>query len=311
MGATKKSVVLMKIESTPGVDAIPTAALDAIKVQNIVPPTPANPKMYQQSPHKPTFGMGKSLYGGTLYTFGFDVLIHGSGAVDVAPEFGPAMQACGFDESITPTTGPVVYARLSTGIPTVTCYFYDDGKLWKFVGVRGNNPFSGVGGEPGILTFTFTGHYVSDEDAALPDPTFDNIEAPTITGAGFLMDGYAAKISTLTIDPANVMAMPTDWNASDAFGEVEIVDCDPNGTMDPLEVLKATRDFAADWRAGTVMAMTTGVIGSVAGNRWQLDMPGVSDRSVGLADREGLRSNQITFGAAESAGDDAMTYTFT
>lgn len=310
MGVTKKNVVLIKLESTYGVDALPTAALDAIQVQNIVPPAPANPQMFQQSPHKPTLGMAKSLYGGTLYTFGFDILIKGSGTLAVPPEAGPVYQACGMAETINVGVS-VAYDRLSTGIPSVTAYFYDDGKLWKFVGCRGNNPFSGIGGQPGIFSVTLTGHKSEYIDAALPDPTWDATVPPTIVGAGFTYDAYAAKISTLTMDPGNVLAMPPDWNATDGFGEVEIVDCDPNGTLDPLEVLNTTKDFINDWESEAVMAQTTGVIGATAGNRWTLSQPAISLRGAGPGDREGLRSQGLTYGAAESAGDDQYQLLFT
>lgn len=309
---TKKTLVLSKIEVTKGVDAVPTAALDAVKVQNVTAPAPANAKMYQQSPVKPTLGMEKSLYGGSLWQVTFDVLIKGSGAVDTAPEFGSLLQACGLLETITPTTGPVDYDPLSTAIPSVTLYVYTDGKLYIMLGCQGNNPFNLVGGDPGVLSFTMTGHLVLPvTDAALPTPTFDTTEAPIVRSAGFTIDAYAASISTLTLDPGNVIAMPVDVNSADAFGDVEITDRDPNGTLDPLDVLIATKDFVADWTSGSAMVLTTGVIGTVAGNRYTLSGPAASYRSAGPADREGLVMQQLAFGLAESAGDDQFKLSFT
>jgi len=52
-------------------------------------------------------------------------------------------------------------------------------------------------------------------------------------------------------------------------------------------------------------------VGSTAGNRYQLDMPAVSYRSVAQGDRESQRALDIAFGAAEVSGDDEFTLLFT
>lgn len=305
----KKSVVLAKIEATYNTDPVPTAALDAVKVENLSH-GPANQKMVEQANVKNTLGKEKSLFATTLWQVSFDVLIKGSGAEGTAPEFGVLLRACGVGETIVPSTS-VTYAPVSTGMESITLYVYEDGKLYKITGAVGNPALVGEGGGAGKLSFTFTGHKSGISDAALVAPTLDATEAPIIKSAGFTIGGFSAAISALNFDMGNQIAMPMDINSPDSYGEIQISDRDINGTIDPEDTLLATKDFISDWEAGTEMALGTGVIGGTAGNRYQITMPAVSYRDASLGEREGLRTIELPYGAHESAGDDGVSLSFT
>jgi len=304
----KKAVLLAKKEVTYNTDPVPVAANDAVYVES-VSPGPTGQKMHEQTGVKVTFGKYKQLHGTFLWQVSFDVLVKGSGSAGVAPEFGPLLEACGFDETIVASTS-VTYAPLTNAIPSVTIYLYEDGKLYKMTGCRGNVSFSGEGGQAGKLSFTMTGHFAGDSDIALPSPTLDATEAPIIKSAGFTVNSYAASISKLDFDMGNEVVTPVDINASDAYGEILIVDRDVNGSIDPLDVLLATHDFMAEWEAGTEMALSTGTIGS-AGNQYAISKPAISYRDFGRGDREGQRTNEMPFGAHEVSGDDQTSLAFT
>jgi len=305
---TKKSVVLAKIETTYNTDPTPVAATDALKVENLSH-GPANQKMVEQANVKNTLGKEKSLFGATLWQVSFDVLVKGSGAAGTAPEYAPLLRACGFGETLVASTS-ATYAPVSTGFESVTIYVYEDGKLYKVTGCVGNVAFAGEAGGAGKLTFTMTGHKLSREDATLASPTLDTTEAPIIKSAGFTIDSYAAVISALNFDMGNQVITPPDINSPDGFGEIQITDRDINGTIDPEDQLIATKDFLADWEAGTEMALTTGVIGGAAGNQFQISMPAVSYRDASLGERDGLRTMELPFGAHEVSGDDGISLVF-
>lgn len=305
----KKNVVLAKTETTYNTDASPTAASDAVKVENLSH-GPANQKMVEQASVKNTLGKEKQLYGGALWQVSFDVLLKGSGTIDVAPEYGPCLRACGLGETIVATTS-VTYAPVSTGFESVTLYIYEDGKLYKVTGCVGNVTFAGEAGSAGKLSFTFTGHKAGISDTALAAPALDATEAPVIKSAGFSVDSYSAVIAALNFDLGNQVSTPADISASDGFGKVQIVDRDINGSINPEDVLLATRDFISDWESGKEMALSTGVIGTTAGNRFKISMPAVSYRDASLGDRDGIRTMELPFGAHEVSGDDAISIVFT
>jgi len=114
----------------------------------------------------------------------------------------------------------------------------------------------------------------------------------------------------LAFDLSNTISTPDSISASDGFGEVAITDRDVNGSFDPLAVLVATEAFDANWRNGASMALASGTIGSTQYNKYAVSMPAVYYRSMGLGDRDGLISYDMTFGAAESATDDEVSIVF-
>ena len=305
----KKSVVLAKPEVTYNTDPIPVAATDALKVENLSH-GPSNQKMVEQPNVKNTLGKEKSIFGSLLWQISFDVLAKGSGTAGTAPEYGPCLRACGLGETIVAVTS-VTYAPVSTDLESITLYVYEDGKLYKVTGCTGNVTYSGEAGGAGKYSFTFTGHKSAITDTALVAPTLDATEAPILKSAGFTVGAYSAIISALNFDMGNQVIMPSDINAADGFGEIQITDRDINGTIDPEDESLATKDFLADWEAGTEMALGTGVIGGTAGNKYQITMPAVSYRDASLGEREGLRTIQLPYGAHEVSGDDGVSIAYT
>ena len=85
---------------------------------------------------------------------------------------------------------------------------------------------------------------------------------------------------------------------------------DPNGSIDPEAVLIATKDFDTAWKTGALLPLTTGLVGSTAGNRWKLDAT-VAIRDISQADRDQIRVDSLTFGAHETTTDDEWTIAFT
>jgi hypothetical protein len=256
-------------------------------------------------------GMLQQVYGGRLMTLTFDVEIKGGdGAVDAPPEFGPLLRACGFGETINAAVD-VTYEPVSTGAESVTIYYFQDGIRYNIVGCRGNVSFNLETGALGKMTFTLTGHIDGISDVALASPTYlTNVPVPLIN-VPFTIGAFAAVINALTWDQSNTLAMPPDISAADGFGEIQITQRDPNGSYDPEAELLATEDPLTDLVQGNALAITTGVIGSAVGNRYQIDMPAVSYRDTSPGDRDGIRTYDIPFGMAESTGDDEVTIVFT
>ncbi len=305
-----REVIQAKIESTYGTDAVPVAGTDDILVENIGWSNEGL-RMTARPAVRASLGELQHIYGGTLRGITFDVeLKGGGGAVDVPPEFGPLLRACGFGETINATTD-VQYDPVSTGAESVTIYYFQDGIRYNLLGCRGNVTFNMETGMPGKMSFTMVGHLVSPTDVALISPTYVSIVPVPLINVGFTIGGFSAVINAFTFDMSNTVAQVPDMGATDGYGEIQITKRDVQGSYDPEAELIATEDPEADLRQGTALALTTGVIGSTAGNRYIVTMPALVYRDYSPGDREGIRTYEIPFGAAETTGDNEVQLVFT
>jgi len=305
-----REVILAKIETTPGVDAVP-GVVDAMLVEG---PTWSYEGLRQveRPAVRRSIGMLQQIHAGALRAVSFTCEIKGSGTEGVAPEIGVLMRCCACEESIVVDTS-VSYLPRSADHESLTLYYYQDGKLNKLVGAVGTVSAAAEVGSYGKLEFNFVGHSDNQTDAALPVPVYSATVPPPVIGAGFSVGSYAAVINNLSLDLGNEVATPADMNSSDGYGRILITSRNVTGSFDPEDGLIAVNAFEAQFRSSASMPLMTGVIGAVAGNRWQIDMPAIAYQSLEPGDRDGVRTFDIGFGAHESAGneDDEFTLTFT
>lgn len=143
----RKTAILLKTETTYGVDAVPTGAANAMLVSN-VEINPLNAENVPRDLIRSYFGASEELVGSAFVTMAFDVELQGSGALGVAPAWGAALKSTGWAETIT-AANRVDYTLLSDAQESSTIYWYDDGVLHKgfggFGGWTWNTP---VGGRP-------------------------------------------------------------------------------------------------------------------------------------------------------------------
>lgn len=305
---TRREVLLIKVESTYNTDPTP-GATDAVLISN--PSwTTEGARMVDRENIKTTIGKDQQLFGGALRAISFDMEIKGSGTAGVAPEMDAVLKACGFDDTVDPGVS-ITYTPVSTDFESVTIYYYQDGILHKITGARGNVSFNLETGGRGIASFTFTGHDAGTTDTAIASPTYDSTVPPVVISVPFSIGGYSAIINALSADMGNAIATPADISATDGYSEVYITGRDVNGSFDPEMTLVATKDWIGDWEAGTTGALATGVIGSTAGNRYSVSMPVVYSREIAPGDRDGVRTMDVTYGAAESSGNDEISIAFT
>lgn len=309
-----REVILVKVESTYNTDPTPVANTDAVLVQNISWSN-EGARMLERPAVRPSLGKLQHIFGGTLISLTFDMEVKGSGAAysaSVKPECGLLLRACGFAEAIDTTGGSekATYVPASSGFESVTIYYYQDGILNKFTGVVGSVAWAGEAGMPFIASFTLTGHTAAVTDASLPTPTLDSTVPPVFSGSSFAIDSFSAVVDGLSFDMSNSIAMPGDVSATDGFGEVQITGRDVNGSFSPELDTIANEDFIGNWKSGKSMVLASGTIGSVQFNKFKIDMPAVYYREVAPGDRDGIRTLELNYAAAESSGDDEVTIEF-
>jgi hypothetical protein len=304
-----REVIYAKVQTAHGTPATPTAGSDAVLCSNLAYNPAAAARMLERPVIKNTKGKLAQVYGGSLAEISFDVEIRGSGTAGTAPEINDLLVACGMAETIVASTS-VTYTPATDNQQYVTIYYMQDGVRRILEDAVGTFSLNMEAGAIGMISFTFTGHHGTASDTAFGAGTFQStVPVPVING-GFTIGGYSASVSKLAIDRGNQVVTPPDFNTADGFGQIRIADWDITGSFDPLATLLATKNWVNEWQAGTAQALTTGAIGSTAGNIYTVSCPAVSYRSIAQAEREAERAYEIGFGAAESSGDDGLSIIF-
>lgn len=121
----ERKAIWAKIETTYGVDPVPTAGANGIEARN-VSVTPLKVSTIANEVAQPFFG--NSLLSATAFEakIGFDIAIQGSGTAGVAPAFGPLLRGLGHAETNlaaavtgTATAGSVSQITLAAGASAV------------------------------------------------------------------------------------------------------------------------------------------------------------------------------------------------
>lgn len=305
------SEVILAAVQPDATTPVTPAATDAMLVSNIKFGY-HNPRMHERGIIKNTLGKVKQIFGGTLASISFDVELKGSGSAGTAPEFDALLRGCAMAPTVVAGTS-VTYNPVSdsASMEYLTIYYYQDGKrkiLQNAIGTVSGNADVGA---PGMLSFTFYGHEGTESDTPMITPTYDSTVPAPYINAAFAVGGYAAAIGKLSIDLGNQVVTPPSVSAANGYSQIRITGRDVSGSFDPEATLLADHDFASEWKSGAALALDSGVVGSTAGNRWRIQCPAISYREISEGDREGLRTLEIGFGAAEISGDDEISLIFT
>lgn len=255
----------------------------------------------------------RSTYGGRTATLSFKVEMKGSGTAGVAPEYDKLLKVCGFDSAIVADTSvtykPETYT--SSTFPSSAIYYYQDGRLKALRGVRGNVKFMLSAQEYGHMEFEFHGHPDNDIDAGLLNPAYATQLPPQFVGSNLNFASAPLAATKLEIDLSNEIIKPLDTRAANGIGEIRIGSRNPTATVDPEAVVPTANPIYTSWTTNASGALDTGVIGSTAGNRFQITMPAAYIRDIQESERDGLRTQDITFGLAESSEDDEISFILT
>lgn len=286
---------------------------DAIEVENLNFSPLESAKIVQRAIIRNSLAPDVGQYGGSLFGFTFDVEVKGSGTAGTAPRFGRLLQACGYKETIVAVTS-VTYEPESDidSHDSLTIWLKEGGNLRKIVGCRGS--FTGVAEAGGrcLLSFTFIGHISSEAEAAAPSSTFETTAPPIFKGATFQADAVTTPIGSLSFSSGNVVAAAPDPNQSDSFGVIRVTGRAVTGSFDPESQAIGDQDPIGDARAATEFAIATGVIGSTAGNRWQISLPRCQYQNVSPGDRDAIQIYDAAFAAfPTSSGDDDLAIALT
>ena len=311
----RKTVILVKVETTPGVDAVPTGAANAIQAMDMTI-MPLEASNIDTNVIAPWFGNSVSLVGTASVKCSFSVLLAGSGTAATAPAWGALLLGCGNAETtglLTPNR--VEYLPATDALKTVTIYWYDDGLLHKLIGCFGNVKLSAKSGEAPKLTFDFTGLDAGVSATANATATLTGWKVPVgITKANVtdvvLGATYAAGVLTGGTS-INSTGLSLDWGNMVAFAplltteQVVMTDRKMTGTLS-LELSAAQEVLQmASVKANTLQSVGF-VIGTTTGNRIMLHLPSVQMLNPKKEEFNGIRLIGFDLRAMPVAGNDEI-----
>lgn len=152
----KNTIVTAKVQTTPGLDAAPTGAANAVLMSE-GSITPLDPQSIDRSLIRGYFGGSEQLVGPASVKLTYAVELAGSGTAGTAPAWGQLLQGCAVAEGLLTTPARVEYMPASTGLKMLTQYYYDDGALHKLIDSMGNCTLSAKVGERPMLRFEWVG----------------------------------------------------------------------------------------------------------------------------------------------------------
>jgi hypothetical protein len=305
MRANQK-VILAKIETTYSTDAVPVVGTNAILVSDfkITPDIKFTPRGNLALPY---FGNRGLIKYGEMFVIEFDVELAGAGGVATVPGYGVLKRLSEMSETVTPTTGPVTYAPITTGEESGTIYFNWDGVLHKALGCRGTQEYRFSEGGVPLIHYRIVGLYGGVTEAAGGTPVLTAFQKPLAVNKAnttFTLHTFAAALKSLTITQGNVHEYVNRPNVE----KIVFADRSTTGQCVIELPLPSAKDFIATARAETTGALAL-VHGTQAGNKVLIDAVTVQIGELGYEEERNtaMLSMALHF-LPTSAGNNECTY---
>lgn len=242
--------------------------------------------------------------------------LHGDGGGGVPTWASTFLPAC----AIVDTGGGVFACKTGTpfegtlpdnGIRTLTMAVFEDGRRKSLTGAMGTARFVFPTGKNAYVEFTFKGSWNDVEDATVLTPSYPDQFPLRFASANLTINAIEPCVAEISVDIGNTVSMrecQKNANASGyrgAFvGNRKVI-----GSLDPEAQLVADYDFYGDWINSNERAMLLRVQDD--NDRIQIDVPKFQITNVGNGDRNGLRTDPVTWQAnRNAAADDEITITF-
>jgi hypothetical protein len=294
---TKNTLITAKPEATYGVDSVPTGALNAILISDQTI-TPLDAQNIDRDLVRGSFGASEQLVGPASVKLAYSVELAGSGTAGTAPAWGALLQACACSEGVLATPARVEYMPASTGLKSLTQYYFDDGLLHKLLGCMGDCTLTAKVGERPMLKFEFTGldgGVVAQTDTG----SFSAWKKPVAMTKANVIDialggAYAAGAVTGSPTPYSSTGLELKFGNQVAYTPmlssetVDITDRDSAGSME-LDLTAAQEvTLMAAVKANTSFPLSM-TIGTTTGNKITIFAPNVQLVNPKKSEKNGKR----------------------
>jgi hypothetical protein len=304
-----RGLLLVKSETTYGVDAVPTAAANAVAVEDLTPS--ADPTLLQRNVLRDSLSMPKDTVARVLAGIRFSFELKGAGgAADAVPRFGPILKCFGFGETVNATSN-VTYAFVNSGFSSATVYAYMDGVLHKLTGCFGRRAtIREQVGQFLRMECEIAGIYNAVTDAAIASgAVFDPSVPVPVQGIGATLGGYSFIGPGIEFTIETNLSVREDFHAANGVVGYVLGRRNVTGRIDPEAVTEATHPFWANFVAGASVALQSNTIGTSVGNRVAINAPAVQYDAPQWGARERIRTYGVglRFRATTDSASDELS----
>lgn len=305
----RKKIFLFKIETTYGVDSVPTPAANAILATDVTF-RPMEGTDVNRALDLPYLG-GQGTIPNELHAkFTFKVELAPSGTAGTAPAWGVLLRACACAQIVTPGVS-VAYNPITDSHESGTLKLYIDGILFQSLGVRGTAKFTiNAQGIP-YIEFEFTGLFAQPSDATTTNPTLTAFQKPRVVSRThtptFSINGVAMVMRTFSLDLRNKV------EPRFLVGKEEILITDREDMIATQVETLPLADFNPFTLAAAQTAVPVNLVhGTGAGNIATLNAPAAQmQRPQGMENAQDIMETPLSLMALPTVGNDQWTLTLT
>lgn len=304
----QKRIILAKPQVTHGVDAVPTAAQNAMLVYDLS----FKPLVSTKKDRNPVRGFPGRLpakLADQHMEISFKVELAGSGVVGTAPAVGTLLRGAAMAELIT-AGQKVEYTPILDSQEELTFYYHKDGALHKLIDAKGTWSLSMTKGDIPMLSFRFIGRMGGRVVTANPvAPVFTSWKDALIvndTNTGDLTLGGTAYPSTgIEFSDGNALAFKTLLGKEVA----RISGRNPSGKIS-LD-LSPAEELALLAKAEASETLTLSIAhGTTAGNIVTVTAPAVQLLEPNEEDQNGDMMHGYSVDLMPSLGNDEFKLSF-
>ena len=287
----KQRIVTAKIETTYGVDAVPTIAANAIECKDLSESFPF--EAIDRDIYKEGMSNDAPLAGKRMAEISLTVELKGSGTRGTAGRLSPLLQAAGFKETVN-AGASVIYGPGELQ-KSCTIYVYDvnvntgNYLLKKYVGCVGNPDANLKAGVPGYVKLAQKALYTKPVDVADPGtPTYEATIPPVVKSAAVKWGSELLLVlDEIQFALGNEIVERPDINSANSITGYLITGRKPTGSINPEKTLIAEHDFFDELEDKT-KCLLQATIGSVSGNIVMVSGASCTIDKISLANRNGI-----------------------
>lgn len=310
---TRDTLLMAKVETTPGTPVTLAAATDALLVSDFTINT-LNANNVDRALIRPYIGGAEQLVGTAYKEVSFTVELASSGAAGTAPPWGKLLRGCAFAETVS-AGQRVEYTPITNSLEALTISCHDSGVKHLLAGARGTVRLMAMVGDRPKLEFRFVGLDAGDTAESNPSPTLTMWQVPEVvtdanTGDVTLGCTYATgSLSGGTAYPSTGLELDLglDVKHIPLLGAeyVDITDRDVNGKM-MLDLTAAQEvTFQTNVKANTLQSVGM-QHGTGAGKQVVIYAPQVQLINPRKEEKDGIRLIGYDLRVVPNSGNDEL-----
>ena len=301
----KKTLALVKLETTVGTDAAPTGA-NAVLIKSVTL-EPVAADTAERTLIRPFYGNYDAIVAATHMKVDFEVDLSGSGTAGTAPQLDALLQSCALAATTVAGTS-VTYAPVSDNLKSSSVYVNVDGINHKLTNARGTVSFNLAAKGLPTAKFSLMGAWNALTDTTLPTATYANVATPVPVNKTYTtlsLHGQSLVASDVMLDAANQSV----FRSLIGYEGVEITDRKSTMSTTFETVPIATKDWASIIRSTTYGALAL-THGTTAGNIVQIAVPKVQLKSMSYSDSDNIQMTKVDGNVIPVNGNDEFSIVF-